>query len=601
MLTRQVSGLTVMTRTRVAISPSTMRQPMKGANRGARRVDAGASDAGTQIYTINGDDIVVPVRAAQVYTINGEDLVSPVRAAQVYTINGDDIVMPVSATQAMPEPQQTAVFAATFAALGLVYTINGHDIVMPVSAAQAMPEPQQTAVFAATFAALCLGSTECTIVGTAQATPGPQQTAVFAAAFAALGLGTAAAVFAATFTALGLGTALSLSALAPFFYSQAPTGGAVCGAIFALSGVLHLLPAGHEAFCSMYPKQGAWGLWYLPGSASFHVNWTAEILGGAALVASKVPAVADAFPSLEPTAAWGMFLLTLAVTPANLYMATHNAPGPGPKGEVIPPAGHAFRFIMQVFLLSIFCPALASMMLSKVTTGRGAVVARAAPTGAKASVEGVKVATGLSSRRSLLSGLMLMTGLSVVEGAKAETMPFLKSAGVRNIFEQEEEELLRLREVKEGEALRLLSQERELFEKEVISNQAGKLCATPFGVDVVGITELIFIIGATVAGITARQRKDEVERLNQQLREINLSLRQQARSGVLPHTSAPDTTASWMSMDEEDMNLDQLECRRHEAKLIFKGHADGGSEAPLVSKGMLKAGHGCTADFHKAF
>jgi hypothetical protein len=34
-------------------------------------------------------------------------------------------------------------------------------------------------------------------------------------------------------------------------------------------------------------------------------------------------------------------------------------------------------------------------------------------------------------------------------------------------------------------------------------------------------------------GVTARQRKDELERLNEQLRKINMSLRQQARAGTL--------------------------------------------------------------------
>ncbi len=63
--------------------------------------------------------------------------------------------------------------------------------------------------------------------------------------------------------------------------------------------------------------------------------------------------------------------------------------------------------------------------------------------------------------------------------------------------------------------------------------QVGKLCATPFGIDVVGITEVTALIGALVGGITARKRKDEVERLNEQLRSINLSLRQQARAGTV--------------------------------------------------------------------
>ena len=36
-----------------------------------------------------------------------------------------------------------------------------------------------------------------------------------------------------------------------------------------------------------------------------------------------------------------------------------------------------------------------------------------------------------------------------------------------------------------------------------------------------------------LAGISARQRKAELERLNEQLRKINMSLRQQARAGTV--------------------------------------------------------------------
>jgi hypothetical protein len=63
--------------------------------------------------------------------------------------------------------------------------------------------------------------------------------------------------------------------------------------------------------------------------------------------------------------------------------------------------------------------------------------------------------------------------------------------------------------------------------------QIGKLCATPYGIDIVGITEFVALVGALVGGITARQRKAELERLNEQLRKINMSLRQQARAGTV--------------------------------------------------------------------
>lgn len=54
---------------------------------------------------------------------------------------------------------------------------------------------------------------------------------------------------------------------------------------------------------------------------------------------------------------------------------------------------------------------------------------------------------------------------------------------------------------------------------------------------------------AHLAGFSARQRKDEVERLNEQLRKINISLRQQARSGTiyapgLTYAPAPTFTRS---------------------------------------------------------
>lgn len=80
--------------------------------------------------------------------------------------------------------------------------------------------------------------------------------------------------------------------------------------------------------------------------------WTgvAEILGGAGVLLGTLPPVAEALPWLQPTAALGLFALTFAVTPANIAMYTHNMPGPVPK--VIPPAGHAARFVLQVFLLT---------------------------------------------------------------------------------------------------------------------------------------------------------------------------------------------------------------------------------------------------------
>ena len=50
------------------------------------------------------------------------------------------------------------------------------------------------------------------------------------------------------------------------------------------------------------------------------------------------------------------------------------------------------------------------------------------------------------------------------------------------------------------------------------------LCVTPSGIDIVGITELLALIGATASGIRARQQKIIVDELNEKLRAINQSL-----------------------------------------------------------------------------
>lgn len=70
------------------------------------------------------------------------------------------------------------------------------------------------------------------------------------------------------------------------------------------------------------------------------------------------------FPGLPdwllPASAFGLFLLTAVVTPANMYMWTHNSPGPTPEetlqktGGVIPLQGNVFRAFLQVVLLATF-------------------------------------------------------------------------------------------------------------------------------------------------------------------------------------------------------------------------------------------------------
>ena len=172
-----------------------------------------------------------------------------------------------------------------------------------------------------------------------QQLPLPLQGAVAATVFSAL--------FACTYASCA-GVAPALESAFPDLFAFSRSTWPLVGGTFVLAGAAHFLA--HDAFCTMMPQRGAWGLWNLPGSPSFHVNWTgvAEILGGAGVIVGDA-----AFPGCREASALGLFALTIAVTPANLYMWTHNAPGPGPAGTVIPPAGHAARFALQVWLLSV--------------------------------------------------------------------------------------------------------------------------------------------------------------------------------------------------------------------------------------------------------
>eukprot|EP00878_Enallax_costatus_P046818 GHUV01057108.1.p1 GENE.GHUV01057108.1~~GHUV01057108.1.p1 ORF type:complete len:134 (+),score=37.90 GHUV01057108.1:114-515(+) len=81
----------------------------------------------------------------------------------------------------------------------------------------------------------------------------------------------------------------------------------------------------------------------------------AEILGGLGMCIGALPL--NSIPSwLCPTSALGLFFLTAAVTPANIYMYTHNAPGPLPESAepaALPWPFHALRGVMQMVLLAV--------------------------------------------------------------------------------------------------------------------------------------------------------------------------------------------------------------------------------------------------------
>lgn len=134
------------------------------------------------------------------------------------------------------------------------------------------------------------------------------------------------------------------------------------GVIYMAAGVTHFTL--ESEYINIYPKKGAWGFWYLPGSPKFHVQWTgiAEILGGLGLL---IGGAYDAFmpvwgecpnvltsAGIGSDAAAGLLLLTVAVTPANVYMYTHGAKLPM-DGQDVPVLGHLIRGIMQVVLFGL--------------------------------------------------------------------------------------------------------------------------------------------------------------------------------------------------------------------------------------------------------
>ncbi|GFH61960.1 hypothetical protein CTEN210_18436 [Chaetoceros tenuissimus] len=131
------------------------------------------------------------------------------------------------------------------------------------------------------------------------------------------------------------------------------------GILYATAGIGHFTNS--DAFCSIYPPVGTWGIWYLFGSAEFHVAWTGvvEILGGSGLLVGGVRSLFNmeddddglVLKLIKPISAVMLFLLTVLVTPANIYMYTHGAV----MGADMPPLDisfHYIRFVIQVLLLS---------------------------------------------------------------------------------------------------------------------------------------------------------------------------------------------------------------------------------------------------------
>lgn len=188
--------------------------------------------------------------------------------------------------------------------------------------------------------------------------PGSKQIGIFLAIYAGLGVGTY------LLSSFLEGATLQYEWIQSWKYTWP-----LLGAIYALAGVTHFTL--EEEYINIYPSKGAWGgLWVLPGSAKFHVQWTgiAEVLGGIGLLIGgfydAFAPVYTQFPNVLTPAGIGsdsaaaLFLLTLAVTPANIYMFTHGAKLPketpdGEPGPEVPISGHAIRGALQIILLSL--------------------------------------------------------------------------------------------------------------------------------------------------------------------------------------------------------------------------------------------------------
>jgi uncharacterized membrane protein len=137
------------------------------------------------------------------------------------------------------------------------------------------------------------------------------------------------------------------------------------GLIFIAAGIAHFTMK--DTFIAMVPPKNTWGgLWQIPAPfletisstigtplsyAEYHVYWSgiAEVGGGLLLI------IAFLFPNIVPMVipASLIFLLLICVTPANIYMATHDVQAPN-LPPIPYPSGHVGRGILQCILLAMF-------------------------------------------------------------------------------------------------------------------------------------------------------------------------------------------------------------------------------------------------------
>jgi uncharacterized membrane protein len=130
------------------------------------------------------------------------------------------------------------------------------------------------------------------------------------------------------------------------------------GLIFTFVGATHFFYK--DEYAAIVPPSGSWGgLWNVPtpgadqlgisSEEEYHVLWSgvAEMGGGLLLILGGLHVIPVQVPAVL------LFLLTLAISPANIYMFTHDVPlAFAPPLQY--PDDHIVRGVVQVILLSLF-------------------------------------------------------------------------------------------------------------------------------------------------------------------------------------------------------------------------------------------------------
>ena len=130
----------------------------------------------------------------------------------------------------------------------------------------------------------------------------------------------------------------------------------ILGLIYLPIGIFHFIDA--EGFENITPPNGTWGFFWTPFSPRVNVLWTGavEAFGGAWMLFGFGASLLgiDLPPALGPVVSDGaltLFLLTVLVTPANIYALTHGANFP--LDIETPPKAHAVRLAFQSVLLAL--------------------------------------------------------------------------------------------------------------------------------------------------------------------------------------------------------------------------------------------------------